>query len=156
MTTTIRALEDSDLDSVFAWESDPRAFAMAVFTREDPTDRAAFDAHYRRIRADESVLIRAVVHEGQLAGTIGSFSIDGEREVTYWIDPGRWGRGIATEALRQYLTIETERPLRARVAGANHGSRRVLEKAGFQRVDEQPSTVVWRGVEVTELAFRLP
>lgn len=156
MTTTLRALDDADLDSVFAWESDPRAFRMAVFTREDPADRATFDAHYRRIRADRSVIIRAVVHEGQLAGTIGSFSIDGRREVTYWIDPARWGRGIATEALRRYLAVETERPLRARVAGANHGSRRVLEKAGFQPVDEQPTSVIWRGVEVTELAFMLP
>jgi RimJ/RimL family protein N-acetyltransferase len=156
MTTTLRALDDADLDSVFAWESDPRAFRMAVFTREDPTDRAAFDAHYRRIRADESVRIRAVVHEGRLAGTIGSYSIEGAREVTYWVDPACWGQGIATEALRQYLAIETERPLHARVARANHGSRRVLEKAGFQPVDEPPTTVSWRGAEVTELAFTLP
>ena len=156
MTTTLRALDDADLDSVFAWESDPRAFRMAVFTREDPTDRAAFDAHYRRIRADQSVRIRAVVHDGRLAGTIGSYSIEGAREVTYWIDPARWGRGIATKALCQYLAIETERPLHARVAGANHGSRRVLEKAGFQLVDEPPTTVSWRGVEVSELAFMQP
>jgi RimJ/RimL family protein N-acetyltransferase len=155
MTTTLRALGDADLDSVFAWESAPRANRMAVFTREDPTDRAAFDAHYRRLRADESVLVRAVVHDGQLAGTIGAFSIDGEREVTYWIDPARWGHGIATEALRELLTIETGRPLHARVAGANVASRRVLEKVGFRLVDEPPSTVDWRGVEVTELAHTL-
>ena len=155
MTTALRALADADLDSVFAWESDPRANRKAVFTREDPTDRVAFDAHYRRIRADESVLIRAVVHDGQLAGTIGSFSIDGEREVTYWVDPARWGRGIATEALRQLLTIETEQPLHARVAGANSASRRVLEKVGFRLDDAQPTTVIWRGAEVTQLALTL-
>ena len=155
MTTALRALADADLDSVFAWESDPRASRMAVFTREDPTDRTAFDAHYRRIRADGSVLLRAVVHDGRLAGTIGSFSTDGEREVTYWVDPARWGRGIATDALRLLLTIDTERPLHARVAEANHASRRVLEKAGFYVVDDQPSTVIWRGVEVTELALVL-
>lgn len=128
---------------------------MAVFTRENPADRAAFDAHYRRILADPSVLVQAVVHEGQLAGTIGSFSIDGEREVTYWIDPARWGRGIATEALRQLLTLETERPLHARVAATNSASRRVLEKVGFRLVDDPPSTVTWRGVEVTELTLVL-
>ena len=155
MTTALRALADAELDSVFVWESDPRANRMAVFTRDDPADRAAFDAHYRKIRADQSVLIRAVVHDGRLAGTIGSFSIDGEREVTYWIDPARWGRGIATEALRQLLTIETERPLHARVAATNPASRRVLEKVGFQLIDEPPSTVIWRGVEVTEVALVL-
>ncbi len=155
MTTTLRALVDADLDSVFAWESDPRANRMAVFTREDPTDRAAFDAHYRRLRADESVLVRAVVHDGQLAGTIGSFTLDGEREVTYWIDPARWGQGIATAALRQLIAVETERPLHARVAATNVGSRRVLEKVGFRLDDDEPSTVTWRGVEVTELALTL-
>ncbi|MFL6170740.1 MAG: GNAT family N-acetyltransferase [Ornithinibacter sp.] len=155
MTTALRALADADLDPVFAWEGDPRARRMAVFTRENPADRAAFDAHYRRILADPSVLVQAVVHEGQLAGTIGSFSIDGEREVTYWIDPARWGRGIATEALRQLLTLETERPLHARVAATNSASRRVLEKVGFRLVDDPPSTVTWRGVEVTELTLVL-
>lgn len=155
MTTTLRALADADLDSVFAWEGDSRARRMAVFTRDDPSDRAAFDAHFRRIRADASVLVRAVVHDGQLAGTIGAYGAEGEREVTYWVDPARWGRGIATEALRQLLTIETERPLHARVAEGNVASRRVLEKAGFRLVDEQPSTVTWRGVEVTELALVL-
>lgn len=155
MTTTLRALVDADLDSVFAWECDARANSMAVFTREDPTDRAAFDAHYRRLRADESVLVRAVVHDGQLAGTIGSFTIDGEREVTYWIDPARWGQGIATAALRQLIAVETERPLHARVAATNVGSRRVLEKVGFRLDDDEPSTVTWRGVEVTELALTL-
>ena len=155
MTTALRALTDADLDSVFMWESDPRANRMAVFTREDPTDRVAFDAHYRRIRADQSVLIRAVVHDRKLAGTIGSFSIDGEREVTSWVDPARWGLGIASEALRQLLTVETERPLHTRVAATNTASCRVLEKAGFRLVDEQPQTVIWRGVEVTELALVL-
>jgi RimJ/RimL family protein N-acetyltransferase len=155
MTTALRALADADLDSVFAWESDPRANRMAVFTREDPTDRAAFDAHYRRIRADGSVLIRAVVRDGRLAGTIGSFTIEGEREVTYWVDPARWGSGIATDALRQLLTIESERPLHARVAGVNHASRRVLEKVGFRLAEAQPSTITWRGAEVTELALIL-
>lgn len=73
MTTTLHALAYADLDSGFAWESAPRASRMAVFTREHPADRAALDAHYRRIRAEPSVLVLAVVHDGQPAGTIGSF-----------------------------------------------------------------------------------
>ena len=155
MTTALRFVSDSDLDAVFRWESDPRATRMAVFTRQDPTDRAAFDAHYRRVRGDDCVTMRAVVHEGELAGTIASFTIEGERELTYWIDPSRWGRGIATEALRQFLTIEIHRPLYARVAEKNHASRRVLEKGGFQTVGDRPARVIWRGTEVGEFTLRL-
>lgn len=29
-----------------------------------------------------------------LAGTIGSFTLQGDREVTYWIDPSRWVEGL--------------------------------------------------------------
>lgn len=52
MTITLRCLQDDDLDDLFGWQSDPVAAAMAAFTRSDPTDRAAFDAHYRRVRSD--------------------------------------------------------------------------------------------------------
>jgi hypothetical protein len=49
---TLRALQDEDLDDLFRWESDPTAARMAAFTRADPADRAAFDAHYERVRSD--------------------------------------------------------------------------------------------------------
>ena len=52
MAVTLRACADSDLDALFAWESDPRAVEMAAFTRADPSDRSAFDAHYERVRSD--------------------------------------------------------------------------------------------------------
>jgi hypothetical protein len=52
MAITLRTLADSDLDTLFVWESDPRAVQMAAFTRADPSDRTAFDAHYERIRND--------------------------------------------------------------------------------------------------------
>lgn len=48
----LRELEDGDLDHFFAHLQDPEAVWMAAFTPKDPADRAAFDAHWRRIRAD--------------------------------------------------------------------------------------------------------
>jgi len=98
MDITLRALEDGDLDQVFAWERDPEAVALAAFTRADPSDRAAFDRHYDRIRADPTCTVRAVERDGAFVGTIGSFTVEGEREVTYWVDPSLWGRGIASAA----------------------------------------------------------
>ena len=50
MAVTLRTLTDSDLDTLFVWESDPRAVRMAAFTRANPSDRSEFDAHYERIR----------------------------------------------------------------------------------------------------------
>jgi len=110
MTITLRPFADSDLDPLFAWESDPRAVRMAAFTRANPSDRRAFDAHYERVRSDPSNTLLAIDDAGEFVGTVGSFTIDGEREVTYWIAPARWGQGLATAALRAFLAIETTRP----------------------------------------------
>ncbi len=90
MPVTLRRLDDADLDALFAWERDPRAVQMAAFTRPDPSDRAAFDAHYARIRHDPTVTLRAVDDAHGLVGTVASFMMDGARAVAYWIDPARW------------------------------------------------------------------
>ena len=54
--------------------------------------------------------------------------------VGYWIGKEHWGRGIASAALVLYLDVDRHRPLLATVVEHNAGSRRVLEKAGFQLV----------------------
>lgn len=134
MTLALRQLDDADLDQLFEWERDPRAVAMAAFTRADPSDRAAFDDHHQRIRDDVDCLLLAIDHDGAFVGTIGSFTMDGEREVTYWIDPSRWGKGLGTLALEAFLGIEGTRPLFARVAEHNIGSTKMLTRLGFAHV----------------------
>jgi RimJ/RimL family protein N-acetyltransferase len=155
MTISLRPLGDADLDDVHRWESDPDATAMAAFTREDPTDRGAFDAHYRRVRADPANLLLVIEDDGRLVGTISSFTIDGEREVSYWIDPGRWGRGIASAALRLFVDRELERPLYARTAAHNLASAAVLRRAGFVRIGTETSWAAGVGREIVEHIHRL-
>lgn len=128
---------------------------MAAFTRADPSDRAAFDAHYQRIRNDPDVMVRAIDDADGLAGTIGSFTMEGEREVTYWIDPSRWGRGIASAALDAFVLLEVVRPLFARVAEHNIGSARVLTRAGFAQVAVETSYADGVGRDVVEHIYRL-
>lgn len=152
---TLRALEPADLDTVFAWENDPAAIAMAAFTAPDPSDRARFDAHYARIMADRGVLQRAIERDGVLVGSIASFTMEGDRELTYWVDPACWGQGVATDAVRAFLQIETTRPLHARVAAHNVGSQRVLERSGFARYGEETSFADGVGRDVVELLYRL-
>jgi RimJ/RimL family protein N-acetyltransferase len=69
MAITLRTFADSDLDALFAWESDPRAVQMAAFTRANPSDGSAFDAHYERVRNDPSNTLLAVDEEGEFVGT---------------------------------------------------------------------------------------
>ena len=155
MAVTLRELEDADLDLLFGWEQDPGAVAMAAFTRADPADREAFDRHYSRIRADPDTTLLAIEDDGDFVGTIGSYTMDGDREVTYWIDPSRWGRGVASAALRMFLGVETARPLCGRVAAHNVGSARVLERAGFVRVGSDSGYAAGVGREVVEHHYEL-
>lgn len=155
MAVTLRELHATDLDRMFGWEQHPAAVAMAAFTRADPTDRGAFDRHYDRIRAHPDTMLLAIEDDGDLAGTIGSFTMEGDREVTYWVDPSRWGRGIASAALRAFLEIETTRPLCGRVAAHNLGSARVLERAGFVRVGSDAGFAAGVGREVVEHLYEL-
>ena len=59
---------------------------MAAFTAENQTDRRAFLDKVSRLRADTSVSNRVIDVDGVIAGTIGSFRIDDQLEVTYWVD----------------------------------------------------------------------
>jgi len=155
MTIILRDLADAELDRLFDWEQDRVAVEMAAFTRADPSDRDAFDAHYERIRSDPSVFLRAIDDGNGLVGTIGSFTIGGDREVIYWIDPARWGEGLASAALTVFLTVETVRPVFARVAEHNFGSARVLSRAGFLEIGSETSHADGLGRDVVEHIYRL-
>lgn len=155
MGIRLRSLEDADLDALFAWESDPDAVALAAFTRADPSDRAEFDAHYRRVRADPDVFMRAIEDDRGCAGMIASFTIEDEREICYWIDPARWGRGLASASLVAFLALERTRPLFARVAEHNVGSATVLRRAGFAPLGTETSYAAGVGRDVVEGIHRL-
>jgi RimJ/RimL family protein N-acetyltransferase len=155
VTITLRALHDEDLDDLFRWESDPRAASMAAFTRADPADRAAFDAHYERVRSEPDNTNLAIEEDGVLAGMIASFTVEGERELTYWIDPLRWGRGVASGAVQIFLRLETRRPLFGRAAAHNLGSSKVLLRNGFIKIGDETSSADGVGEDVLEHIYRL-
>lgn len=151
----LRALADDDLDALFVWESDPRAVQMAAFTRADPSDRGAFDAHYERVRANPDNMLLAIEEDGEFVGTVASFAFEGERNVSYRIAPSRWGQGVATQGLRAFLEIELTRPLFGRVADHNVASAKVLARAGFVEVGSDTGFAPGVGAEIAERIFRL-
>lgn len=155
-SVTLREFVDADLDALFEWEREPAAVRMAAFTRADPSDRAAFDAHHRRVRSDPANTLLAVDAGHVLVGTVSSFTIEGDREVSYWIDPARWGEGLASAALGEFLRMETTRPLFGRVAEHNVGSARVLTRAGFEQIGSGTAFAAGIGREVVEHIYRLP
>jgi RimJ/RimL family protein N-acetyltransferase len=124
----LRETVAADLQTLYEHQADPEASAMAAFP---PRDLPAFLEHQAKIAADPSTITLTIVADGLVVGSIGSWEIEGERDVGYWIGREHWGRGYATAALRAFLELDHHRPLYAHVADHNVGSRRVLEKCGF-------------------------
>jgi RimJ/RimL family protein N-acetyltransferase len=155
MHVTLRPAEDRDLDALCRQTTDPESIRMAAFTAANQTDRAAALERIARLRADTSVVFLVIDVDGAAVGTIGSFRIDDDREVTYWVDRAHWGKGIASAALRILVADVAERPLYGRAASDNHGSLRVLEKAGFRRVGVDRGFARGRGEEIEETIMRL-
>ncbi|MEU8002199.1 GNAT family N-acetyltransferase [Catellatospora sp. NPDC049111] len=151
----LRPIEDSDLDALFELMRDPESVRMAAFTAKDPDDRIAFDAHMAKIRASPETTNRAVTLDGRLVGSVASFVIEGDTEVTYWIDRSFWGQGIASRALALLLELNPVRPLFARAASDNTGSLKVLQKAGFTITDTEVAFANARNAEIEETILRL-
>jgi RimJ/RimL family protein N-acetyltransferase len=85
-----------------------------------------------------TLLLTLPEENGRIVGACG-LNADprkgGRTEVGYWIEPGYWGRGYATEALRGMLSLARvigHRHIIGRHAADNPASGRVLRKAGFR------------------------
>jgi RimJ/RimL family protein N-acetyltransferase len=153
----LRDVREADLPIFFEHQLDPDANRMAAFSAEDPADRDAFMAKWRGILSDETIPIRTIVCDGQVAGNVLCWTDAelGTPEVSYWLGKEFWGRGIATRALAMFLEHVRERPLYGRAARDNVGSLRVLEKCGFVLKGAGKGFANARGEEVEELILEL-
>ena len=124
----LRSVSEDDLPIFYEQQRDPDATRMAAFPAREWD---AFNAHWSKILANDSVAARTVICAGAVAGNVVSWNDDGQWLVGYWIGKRYWGRGIATQALCLFLDEVTMRPMFAFVARHNVGSIRVLEKCGF-------------------------
>ncbi len=156
----LRHVGPSDLPVLYAHQLDAAACHMAAFTSDDPTDRAAFDAHWVKILAKDTVIARTIVVRDaagaeHVAGHIASFMRDADREVTYWIGREFWGKGVATRPLKLLLEEVTDRPIYGDAAADNTPSIRVLEKCGFIEDRRERGFANARGEEIEEVVMRL-
>ena len=152
----LREVMDDDLPIFFEYQLDKDANYMAAFTSKDPTDREAFNVHWKKIRTAKTVVIKTIIYEEKVVGSVLSYEDEGKPEISYWLGKGYWGRGIATRALAEFLEkVNKTRPIYARMAKDNNGSGRVLEKCGFKIIGEGKGFANARGKKIEELLFEL-
>jgi RimJ/RimL family protein N-acetyltransferase len=100
----LRERIDADLGTLFEFQADPEASAMAAFPSRD---LPAFLEHEAKIKADSSAMTRTIVAAGGgVVGSIGSWEVEGARDVGFWIGRDHWGNGYATAALRAFLDVD--------------------------------------------------
>jgi RimJ/RimL family protein N-acetyltransferase len=148
----LRDVIESDLPIFFDQQLDPDATRMAAFPSRD---REAFMAHWTKILRDETVTLKTILFAEQVAGNVVSWQQGDEREVGYWLGKEYWGKGIATQALAEFLSCVTARPLVAHVVKHNIASIRVLEKCGFVITGESKGFSDANGEDVEGLILML-
>ena len=151
----IETVED-DLNTFFQFQLDKEAHYLAAFTSKDPNDKAAYIEKYTKHLADPTITMRTIKVNEVIVGSIAKFLMEGEAEITYWIDRKFWGQGIATTALNELLKIGEVRPVFGRVASDNYGSQKVLEKCGFVKIGQDKGFANARQAETEEFIYKLP
>ncbi len=102
----------------------------------------------------------AIESEGALVGTIGAYDYDEEKsqiEIGMSIEPGSWGRGYATEALKAVLSYligeENIGTVVAWCAKDNLGSWKALERAGMKITSSESNALEIEGRIYDKLNF---
>ena len=149
------ATEKEDLNAFFRFQLDKEANYLAAFTPINPSDKTAYIDKWTRLLVDPTVTMRTIRVNDEIAGSVVKFVREGDAEITYWIDRKSWGQGIATMALKKFLTIEKIRPIFGRVAFDNYGSQKVLEKCGFVKIGTDRGFANARQTEIEEYIYRL-
>jgi [ribosomal protein S5]-alanine N-acetyltransferase len=151
----LRPTEIADLDYLFQFQLDKEGGYLAAFMPKDSTDKSAYLKKYTKLLGDPTVNNQTIILDNIIAGSVAKFVMEGDAEITYWIDRKFWGQGIATKALREFLAIETTRPILGRVAFDNFGSQKVLEKCGFVKIGADKGFANARQAEIEEFIYQL-
>lgn len=145
----------SDLDTLFQFQLDKEGGYLAAFMPKDPTDKSAYLNKYIKLLDNPTVNNQTIILDNIIVGSIAKFVMQGDAEITYWIDKNYWGQGIATKALKDFLSIETTRPIFGRVAFDNFASQKVLEKCGFVKIGSDKGFANARQTEIEEFIYKL-
>lgn len=151
----LRKTESADLEFFFIFQLDDEANYLAAFTLKDPTDKTAYLQKYTKLLNDRTINMQTIIVDNSIAGSIAKFEMEGEAEVTYWIDKKFGGKGVATKGLKDFLKNENSRPIFGRVAFDNFGSQKVLEKCNFAKIGTDKGFATARQTEIEEFIYKL-
>ncbi|WP_285163338.1 GNAT family N-acetyltransferase [Shewanella goraebulensis] len=149
LNLSLQPITSADLPLLFEFQNDPLANDMADFPARNKAD---FIAHWQQnILASDTAIAEGIWLKDdagtlELVGSIVCWSMTAESAdaplqiehyLGYWIGPANWGKGIATDAVSQFITRCHRRPLLANVVEHNIGSIKVLKNNGFVNINPE-------------------
>src|SRR6516225_11822020 len=145
VTITLRKVETSDISIFFEQQLDPEANRMAAFVRADPHDRAAFEAHWRRIMDSTGIVNKTILRGEEVAGHISCYPQEGELEVTYWLGKKHWARESQLKPSKNCFKKLPIGHFSQELRKDNIRSIRVLQKCDFKIIGENKDFAQGRG-----------
>lgn len=140
---TLRPFRESDVDDVFEYASDPDFRKYAPYIPSDYSHTDAVEYVQQRLDANwSSGPTFAIEHKGKVIGAVTMRVYeDLSVEVGYGIGSAYQGQGLATEAtsaaLNWAISIYGAQSIYATADALNHASIRVLEKLGFEPMEDE-------------------
>ena len=153
--TELRKTVETDLETLFNFQLDDEYNCQAAFTATNYSDKKAYLEKWTRHLTNPSIHSQTILVNGEIAGSVAKYEMDGEPQITYGIGKQFWGKGIATQALQAFLKLEKTRPIFGRTAFDNSRSERVLQKCGFEKIGTEISFANAREKEIEEFIFKL-
>jgi ribosomal-protein-alanine N-acetyltransferase len=150
----LKKTEPADLETLFLYQLDEDAAHMAAFVNENWKDRKMYLDKWNKLLKD-GANIKTIYLGDKIVGSISTWYLGDELQVSYGIAKEYWNKGITTRALQQFLTTVPERPLYGRVAFDNAGSARVLVNCGFKKTGEDQLYAHARKKEIGEIIYML-
>lgn len=151
----LRPVRRSDAGMLSIYTADKR---VATGTRSiphplPPGTTEGFIARALKDERDEDVWVMdAAADQGrEVLGVVSLTHLDrGQSQLGYWVAPGFWNTGIASEAVRALVDANPQdnTTMFAEVFQDNPASARVLTHAGFEYIGDAESHSVARGVNV--------
>ncbi|KAI0489596.1 acyl-CoA N-acyltransferase [Xylaria cf. heliscus] len=162
----LRPFEVSDAEALASASNDPEL--VKYLRSRFPSPYTLADAHAWIAHCHSQPILTFAIFTvgGEYAGSLGleppkgDIIYGGTRELGYVLARKFWGRGIMTEAVREFTrwafaTLPELLRIEAAVFGPNEASRRVLKKAGFVEEGARRLAVVKHGVRMDEHVFGL-
>lgn len=151
----LRKLKKEDLKILFDFQTDQVSNYMAAFVSKDPNNWKEFKNKWENISNHHDNIIRIILYNDEISGYISKYKLLEKPNIGYWIGRKYWGKGIATQAVKEFLKLYKNRPLQARVAFDNLASIKILEKCRFSKIGEDKYFANARKRVITEYIYEL-